>query len=104
MVTSDIVVWDHDEILIRCAAHHDCECALLRVLRLIEVRGGGCEEDVCDVEVVMVECLWCEWLCDEWWECGGDCDEVIMVGDVVGVWGAEVGGIVRCASVVRSDV
>ena len=54
--------------------------------------------NICDVEVVVVEC------------CGvNDCVltggsvEVTMVGDVVGVWVAEVGGIVRCASVVCSD-
>ena len=32
--------------------------------------------------------------------CGDDYDEVTMVGDGVGAWVAEVGGIGRCASVV----
>ena len=43
------------------------------------------------------------WLCDDWWWCGGDCGEVTMVGDVVGVRVAEVDGIERFASVVCSD-
>ena len=65
------------------------------------MRVGGCGDNVCDVEVVVVECCGVN-------DCvmtGGsdDCDEVTMVSDMVGVWVAEVGGIGRCASVVCSD-
>ena len=45
MVTSDVMARDHDEILIRCAAHHDCECGLLRFLRRSEVRVGRCDDE-----------------------------------------------------------
>ena len=45
MVTSDIVVRDHDQILIRCAAHHDCECALLGFLVRSEVWVGRCGDE-----------------------------------------------------------
>ena len=40
---------------------------------------------------------------DDWWECGDDCDEVTMVGDVVGVWGRKGGWnmVMRISSVLR---
>ena len=57
--------------------------------------------DVSDVEVVVVE--YCGVNDCVMTDGSVDMTEVTMVGDVVGVWVAEVGGIGRCASVVCKD-